>query len=85
VQIEASAQAIIEGLRLTDWKLRAAAKLLGLSPTKLRGDLKEYFEDALRSHAGDLQATARALDIPLAVMERKSEDLGIGDASKGAP
>ncbi|MGQ9589899.1 MAG: hypothetical protein ACUVYA_06350, partial [Planctomycetota bacterium] len=78
VQLEASALAIIEGLRAAGWKLRPAARLLGLSPTKLRCDLKEFLEERLRRSGGDAERVSKELDVPSRVLDRKAADLGIG-------
>jgi transcriptional regulator with GAF, ATPase, and Fis domain len=83
VQLEASARAIVEGLRRTAWKVRPAAKLLGVSPTKLRGDLKEYIEESLARHAGGLENVAASLDVPLDVLRRKAADLGLEEVVGG--
>jgi transcriptional regulator with GAF, ATPase, and Fis domain len=79
VQLEASAQAIIEGLRSTAWKVRPAARVLGISPTKLRYALKEFLEEALRRSEGDLEKTAALLEIPLGVIQKKAGDLGLDE------
>ena len=79
VQLEASAQAIIEGLRSTAWKVRPAARVLGISPTKLRYALKEFLEEALRRSEGDLEKTAALLEIPLSVIQKKAGDLGLDE------
>ena len=82
VQLEASAQAIIEGLRSTAWKVRPAARVLGISPTKLRYALKEFLEEALRRSEGDLEKTAALLEIPLGVIQKKAGDLGLDEILK---
>jgi transcriptional regulator with GAF, ATPase, and Fis domain len=79
IQQEASAHAIVEGLRASDWKLRPAARLLGISPTKLRCVLKEFISETLLRSAGDLKEAGRALDIPLEVLQKKAGDLGLDD------
>jgi DNA-binding NtrC family response regulator len=79
VQLEASAQAIIEGLRATAWKVRPAARVLGISPTKLRYALKEFLEQALRRSEGDLEKAATYLEIPLGVIQKKAGDLGLAE------
>ena len=77
IQLEVAAQAIIEGLRATDWKLRPAARLLGISPTKLRSELKTFLEQTLARHEGKLDQAAGTLQIPVAVLKRKASDLGL--------
>ena len=85
IQLEVAAQAIIEGLRATRWKLRPAARLLGISPTKLRYELKEYLEQTLVRCEGKLEAAAAALAIPPDVLRKKAADLGIDEVlEKGA-
>lgn len=76
LQQELEARAIVEGLRLTNWKLRPAARLLGISPMKLRGSLRKSLAEVLR-HSGDAQAAAAALDIPLDILLKKLDDLGL--------
>jgi transcriptional regulator with GAF, ATPase, and Fis domain len=83
VQLEASARAILEGLRRTAWKVRPAAKLLGISPTKLRNDLKEYIEGAIARHEGSIKGAAATLDVPEDVLRRKAADLGLEDIVGG--
>jgi Nif-specific regulatory protein len=77
IQLEVAAQAIIEGLRATDWKLRPAARLLGISPTKLRSEFKTFLEQTLARHEGKLDQAAGTLQIPVAVLKRKASDLGL--------
>ncbi len=76
-QREVATRAIIEGLRAAAWKLRPAAKLLGISPMKLRGTLRDSMSAALAEKNGDVRAAAAALDIPLDVLEKKAADLGL--------
>jgi Nif-specific regulatory protein len=85
IQLEVAAHAIIEGLRASRWKLRPAARLLGISPTKLRYELKEYLEQALARSGGKLEEAAAAVSIPLEVLEKKAADLGLDEVlEKGA-
>ena len=77
LQQELATRAIIEGLRAAGWKLRPAAKLLGISPMKLRGTLKESLSTTLKENGGDLQSTASALDIPLEILQKKADDFGL--------
>ena len=78
VQREFSGKLIIEALRFQDWKLRPAARLLGISPVRLRQDLKSWIECALaESGSADVTAIAHRLDIPEETLARKLADLGI--------
>ena len=77
LQLEMSARAIIEGLRVTDWKLRTAARILGISPTKLRSELRDFIEKHLKQSGGDLAKAAASLDIPTSILKKKSKDLGL--------
>ena len=77
LQLELTARAIIEGLRECEWKLRPAAKVLGISPTKLRYELKAYMESTLARHGGNVDRAAQDLDIPDDVFARKLRDLGL--------
>jgi Nif-specific regulatory protein len=77
IQLEVAARAIIEGLRASKWKLRPAAKLLGISPTKLRYELKEFLDQVLRQADGDLRRAASRSGIPEDVLRKKARDLGI--------
>jgi transcriptional regulator with GAF, ATPase, and Fis domain len=79
IQLEVAAQAITEGLRAAGWKLRLAARLLGISSTKLRYELKEFLEQALVRSGGRLDEAARSLEIPLEVLEKKATDFGLDD------
>ena len=83
VQLEAAAQAIVEGLRAASWKLRPAARLLGISPTKLRYELKEFLEQALVRCEGNLSLAAKMLEIPLEILEKKAADLGLDEVVRG--
>jgi transcriptional regulator with GAF, ATPase, and Fis domain len=74
---EFAARAIIEGLRATGWKLRPAARLLGISPMKLRGELKDFISGTLARAGGDVARAAAELDIPVDVLSRKANDFGI--------
>lgn len=85
IQLEIGAQAIIEGLRACGWKLRPAARILGISPTKLRCQLKEYLEQTLARFGGNASDAAAAIGIPQEVIEKKAADLGIEEIlTKGA-
>ncbi len=83
VQLELGARAIVEGLRAADWKLRPAARLLGISPTKLRTELRAYLETELARAAGDVAAMAATIDIPVDVIEKKANDLGLEGLREG--
>lgn len=77
IQLEVAARAIIEGLRTTHWKLRPAARRLGISPTKLRYELKEFLEQTLARTEQDYEKAATLAAIPLEVFQKKVKDLGI--------
>ena len=77
LQLEFTARAIIEGLRACRWKLRPAAKLLGISPTKLRYEFRDFIEKTLVAQRGNLEDAAEALEIPANVLAKKTKDLGI--------
>jgi transcriptional regulator with GAF, ATPase, and Fis domain len=83
IQLEVAAQAIVEGLRARRWKLRPAARLLGISPTKLRYELKEFLEQALVRCDGNVSLAAKALEIPLEILEKKAADLGLDEIIRG--
>jgi Nif-specific regulatory protein len=78
LQLEFSARLMIEGLRASDWKLRPAARLLGVSPTKLRGEIKQFLSTTL-GQCRDPARAATVLDIPEEVLRRKAVDLGFED------
>jgi transcriptional regulator with GAF, ATPase, and Fis domain len=77
LQLELSGRAILEGLRVCGWKLRPAARALGISPMKLRGELREFLHEAIEQHASDIESVARDLEIPPQVLSRKLSDLGL--------
>lgn len=77
IQLEVAARAIVEGLRSAKWKLRPAARLLGISPTKLRCVLKEFLENTLQETGGSIEKTAEHVDIPVAFLTKKAKDLGL--------
>ncbi len=79
---EFAARAIIEGLRATKWKLRPAAKLLGISPMKLRGELKGFIAATLDRFGGDVNRAAAEMDIPADVLAKKAAALRV-DGSGG--
>ncbi|HVR75750.1 MAG TPA: sigma 54-interacting transcriptional regulator [Planctomycetota bacterium] len=83
IQLEVAAKAIIEGLRATGWKLRPAARLLGISPTKLRAEFKEYVSRTLMGCGGKLDEAARALEIPTEILVKKAADLGLDEVIAG--
>ena len=83
IQREFSGKLIVESLRFTGWKLRPAARLLGISPVKLRQDFRAHLESLLAAFtledtgdAGEV-AVAKALDMPPGTLRRKLSDLGI--------
>ena len=67
---------LVATLRLCDWKLRPAAKMLGLSPGKTREGLREYLAEVGRG-AASLAEAAATLDIPADILARKLADLGL--------
>ncbi|NET34306.1 MAG: hypothetical protein F6K19_20155 [Cyanothece sp. SIO1E1] len=78
LQREFSGKVITECLRFTDWKLRPAARLLGISPVKLRQDFRAYLEDlAARVSPNQPSELADALGMPLETLEKKLDDLGL--------
>ena len=83
LQSEFQARAITEGLRSCRWKIRPAARLLGISPMKLRTSLKDYLEFLLRNSANDLGQAAGELDIPLEVLQKKAKDFGLDGIESG--
>jgi DNA-binding NtrC family response regulator len=70
---------ITETLRQTRWKLRPAARILGISPVKLRQDFRVWVEHLLAENQGDQQQVASRLDMPPELLRKKMDDLGIGD------
>ncbi len=82
---EFAARTIIEGLRATDWKIRPAARLLGISPMKLRGELKSFLSASLACAEGDIGLVAEELEIPVHVLSRKAADFGIEGSLKNGP
>ena len=78
LQREFSGKLIVESLRYSGWKLRPAARLLGISPVKLRQDFRLYLETLL-AVSGDRgeEGVAEALDMPPETLRRKLTDLGI--------
>ncbi len=83
LQLEFSARVIIEGLRSSAWKLRPAARLLGISPMKLRGELKDFLRNALVTTNGDIARVAEDLDIPSEVLKKKADDFGLRELLDG--
>ncbi|MGE3163531.1 MAG: sigma 54-interacting transcriptional regulator [Planctomycetota bacterium] len=78
MQREFSGKLIIEALRYTDWRLRPAAKLLGVSPVKLRQDLRGYVEFVSRcSETNDAEELARTLAMPADALRKKLQDLSL--------
>lgn len=87
IQREFSGSLIVECLRQTRWKLRPAARLLGISPVKLRQDFKGWLKLLIeRATAGDstdvIDSVATAIDMPPEVLQRKLSDLGIDSSGK---
>jgi DNA-binding NtrC family response regulator len=77
IQREFSGKVIVESLRYTSWKLRPAARLLGVSPVKLRQDFRAYLELLLAEQPADLAHLAKRLEMPERTLRRKLHDLGI--------
>jgi Nif-specific regulatory protein len=77
---EFAARTIIEGLRTTGWKLRPAARLLGISPMKLRGELKGFLTATLERVGGDYARAAEELEIPAEILVKKASDFGIAES-----
>ena len=69
---------IVAALRATEWKLRPAARLLGLSPGKVREDMRDYIAWA-HEGGGGRRAIAAKTQIPEDVLEKKLADFGIED------
>lgn len=77
IQSEFQARAITEGLRCSRWKIRPAARLLGISPMKLRTSLKDYLCFLVSRCGNNLEQAADELDIPLEVLQKKAKDFGL--------
>lgn len=82
IQREFSGKLGVESLRFTEWKLRPAARLLGVSPVKLRQDFRQYLE-LLFDHGAGRAEVAELLDMPEATLDRKLSDLGIDITGDG--
>ncbi len=76
IEREFMGKVIIATLKRCDWKLRRAAKLLGLSPGKVRQDLREYLKANMASDK-DGAALATKLSMPAEILARKIADLGL--------
>ncbi|MFN0056840.1 MAG: sigma 54-interacting transcriptional regulator [Planctomycetota bacterium] len=89
-QREFSGKLIVECLRYNNWKLRPAARLLGISAVKLRQDFREYLEwlitralaasappNATGNEAHVERTLAKALEMPPDTLRRKLTDLGL--------
>jgi len=81
-QLEFEARVIVEALRCTQWKIRPASRVLGISPTKLRGSLKEYLTRSYDRAEEDVARLSELVDIPIEILHRKAKDLGL-DALTG--
>ncbi|MGE4620441.1 MAG: sigma-54-dependent Fis family transcriptional regulator [Planctomycetota bacterium] len=79
LQREFGGTLITETLRQTRWKLRPAARILGISPVKLRQDFRAWIEYLLDENQGDHGQIASRLDMPEEILEKKLNDLGIHD------
>ena len=82
LQSEFQARVITEGLRSCKWKIRPAARLLGISPMKLRTSLKDYLGILLARPGMSLETAAGELDIPPEIIEKKAKDFGLEDRGK---
>lgn len=80
LQREFGGTLITETLRQTRWKLRPAARILGISPVKLRQDFRLWIEHLLDDSQQDHQKVATRLGMPIELLIRKLGDLGIGTA-----
>ncbi|HIG05686.1 MAG TPA: sigma-54-dependent Fis family transcriptional regulator [Planctomycetes bacterium] len=80
LQREFGGTLITETLRQTRWKLRPAARILGISPVKLRQDFRLWIEHLLDDSQQDHQKVATRLGMPIEMLIRKLGDLGIGTA-----
>ena len=74
IEREFMGKVIIATLKRCEWKLRRAAKLLGLSPGKVREDLREYLKAHMASDK-DGAALAAKLAMPAEILAKKIEDL----------
>jgi len=83
LQREFGGTLITETLRQTRWKLRPAARILGISPVKLRQDFRLWIEHLLEDSQQDHQKVATRLGMPIELLIRKLGDLGIGAAPSG--
>ena len=86
---EFSGSVIVECLRHTNWKLRPASRLLGISPVKLRQDFKSWLELLIErvSAAGNgdvVDSVATLLEMPPETLRRKLADLGIESGEREA-
>ena len=79
LQKEFGGTLITETLRQTRWKLRPAARILGISPVKLRQDFRSWIEYLLYENQGDQAQVASRLDMPEAILVKKLDDLGFAD------
>ena len=79
LQKEFGGTLITETLRQTRWKLRPAARILGISPVKLRQDFRARIEYLLDENQGNHEQVASRLDMPEPILEKKLADLGIHD------
>ncbi|MBC8262168.1 MAG: sigma-54-dependent Fis family transcriptional regulator [Planctomycetia bacterium] len=82
LQREFGGSIITETLRQTRWKLRPAARTLGLSPVKLRQEFRQWLEHLLVLSGGRNDEVADRLDMPIEILRRKIEDLGIDPPEK---
>ena len=78
IEREFMGKVIIATLKRCEWKLRRAARMLGLSPGKVREDLRDYLKAVMASDR-DGAAPAAKLDMPAEILARKIADLGLGE------
>ena len=62
--------------------IRPAARLLGISPMKLRTSLKDYLGILLSRPGMTLEKAAGELDVPPEVLEKKAKDFGLEGLGK---
>ncbi len=81
LQREVANRSIIEALNHTQWKLRPASRLLGISPMKLRGELKGFLDETIQELGGDIEQAAKLLDIDPEILLKKAGDFGLDGAN----
>ncbi len=81
IERQFAGQVIVSTLQMSDWKLRKAAKLLGLSPGKLRDTLRDYLAWA-RDTTATTEDAAEKINMPEEILERKLKDLGLEESNQ---